>query len=317
MIRKKLLDLLIDKSEMTATADVNGEVHELTMPIGGSKLVYEPLRPMKEHQYFYYCYVTDEFVNDCSYALTVIAKFDLKRYYESQDPQVNEVIQRVEDITAIGLDGNGEPITGWHQRRIIDEVRKDTNDGAFMDRLLGTYRYFEHELKEDHKLNVKSQSINEVIHNEMLVCEQNVNISLEEDFMTYIRDIGAFTREKDVTFPHSVVNEEMAEFDNIRTGIGAISLFIPVGKSYKIAQTFVDYITGAVGVSSLFLPASNYFDLRGPVKLSKVTKNIYINNEGRTLEEKEYDPILKKDVEIPIYELTQSENNNDEIEIYY
>ena len=52
-MKKKLVDLFLEKSEMTATASVNGEVHELSMIIGADELD-EPIRNYKEHQYYYF-----------------------------------------------------------------------------------------------------------------------------------------------------------------------------------------------------------------------------------------------------------------------
>jgi hypothetical protein len=316
-MKKTIIDLFLKKSEMTATATINGETHELSMTIGGNNLVNEPLKPIKEHQYFYYCHVTDEFIEGKKYALTVVSKFDLKRYYDYGEPNSQELIERLVDITSIGLDGNGVPVTGWHQRRVIDEVKKET-DGAFMDRLLKIYHYFEQKVKNDYVFKVKPQNITDIECNRMLVCEQNVNIPLDDEFMKCIEEISIFTRENDTTFPYSVISDEMSQFDNIRTAIGAVSMFLPVGKAYKLTQEVISYIADIISASShsLALPASKLFDLRGPVKLSKVTKDMYENEGGRTYEQLEWDPILKRDVEKPIYEL-KTTKKIDEIEIYY
>ena len=318
-MKKTIIDMFLKKSEMTATATVNGEIHELSMTIGGNNLVNEPVKPIKEHQCFYYCHVTDEFIEGKKYALTVVSKFDLKRYYDYGEPNSQKLIERLVDITSIGLNGNGVPVTGWHQRRVIDEVRKET-DGAFMDRLLKINHYFEQKVKNDYVFKVKPQNITDIECNQMLVCEQNVNIPLDDEFMKCIEEIGTFTRENDTTFPYAVISDEMSEFDNIRTAIGAVSMFLPVGKAYKLTQEVIGYIADIISASShsLALPASKLFDLRGPVKLSKVTKDIYINKEGRTYEQLEWDPILKKDVEKPIYNKDKNQTEVlDEIEVYY
>ncbi len=299
-MKKKLVDLFLKKSEMTATANINGETHELSMIIGGSELK-ELEKPYKEHQYFYYCYVTDEFVNGKKYALTVVARMDLKRYYGIPEPIKNEIIYRHVDITHIALDGNGTPITGWHHRREIDEIRKE-GDGGIWDSILNTSKYFEHKTKSDKTYRVKEQNINDVLNKQILVCQSNVNIKLEKNFIKYLNEIGNFTRENDTTFPYAVISDEMADFDNIRTAIGAVSMFVPVGRAYKLSQEIVSYLMDIIGSSSLALPASKFYDLRGPIKLSKVTRDVYESFIGQN--SKHY------------YEKKQT-NQNDEIIIFY
>lgn len=301
-MKKKLVDLFLKKSEISATATVNGETHELSMLIGGDELD-EPMRPFKENQYFYYCHVTDEYVNGKKYALTVVSKFDMKRYYRELRPIENEDFIKLIDITSIALDGNGTPITGWHHRREINEVRK-VSDGNYFDKLFKTQKYFEDEVKSDKIYKIKEQNVSDIEGRQVLICENNININLDENFVKCIKEISNFTRENDTTFPYAVISDEMKDFDNIRTAIGAVSIFLPVSKSFKMTQILISYLVDIIGSSSLPMPASDFYELRGPVKLSKVTRDVYKSFLGQN--GKHY------------YEKTPYINEeNDEIIIYY
>ena len=73
-----------------------------------------------------------------------------------------------------------------------------------------------------------------------------------------------------------MVNKEIQKFDNIRTAVGLASSLLPIGKgSVKMVSAMVGLLSEAVGGSPLVLPATKLYDLRGPIKLSKVKKQMY------------------------------------------
>lgn len=274
-MKKKLVDLFLEKSEMTATATINGESHELSMPIGGSKLE-DPVKPWKKQMYYYFCHVIDyedPVVSGKRYALTVVSKLDQKCYLENLKYKENETIDIISDLTSVGLDGNGKIICGWHNRlKAVDEKKISDNyfDIGFRNRI-----YFKRKNKKKETYNAKKQNLNDILTSNVLVCEKNVNIDLDEKFVDYIAKIGRFTRENDVTYPYARMSEEIAKFDNIRTGIGAVSMFVPIGRAYKFTQEVISMIMDLIGSSSLVLPATDFYNLRGPVKLTPVTMDTY------------------------------------------
>ncbi|ADV50555.1 hypothetical protein Celal_3289 [Cellulophaga algicola DSM 14237] len=302
-MKKKLVDIFLKKSEMTATASVNGETHDLSMSIGGDNSHEEPMKPFKEQQYYYFCHVIDKVVNGEKYALTVVSKFDMKRYFEFLNPRDNDTMYRLVDISSVGLDGNGTIICGWHNRLTIDEVKMI--GGGIIDDALNTRIYFEHKTKSDETYNAKPQNLDNIICDNLLVCEKNVTIDLGSDFSEHINEIAKFTREKDTTYPFARINEKIAKFDNSRTAIGILSNFIPVSKTYKLATTTINFIAEVIGGSSLVLPATDLYDLRGPVKISAVTTDIYESDIGQNSKRYYY----KKE--------KQSNKKSDNVKIYY
>ena len=302
-MKKKLVDIFLKKSEMTATASINGETHNLSMAIGGDDPYEEPMKPFKEQQYYYFSHVIDKVVNGEKYALTVVSKFDMKRYFEYSRPRDNEFMYRLVDISSVGLDGNGTIICGWHNRLTIDEERMI--GGGIVDDALNTRIYFEHKEKSNETYNAKPQNLDNILCDNLLVCENNVTIDLGSDFIGYIQRIAKFTRESDTTYPFARINEKMAEFDNIRTALGVVSNFIPASKSYKLAKFVLSFIGEVIGGSSLLLPASNFYDLRGPVMLNQVTTDIYESYIGEN-GERFYDKKEK-----------QSNKKSDNVKIYY
>ncbi len=102
----------------------------------------EVSKPLKEHQFFHGCYVTDMNLHDGKYAVTVVMLYDLKRYFEIPEPMANEKIYRDLDIVAVGIDGNGNPRIGWHEKQLFEEVRtkryRDGEKEGIMDNVLGT-----------------------------------------------------------------------------------------------------------------------------------------------------------------------------------
>ena len=301
MPKKKLVDLFLEKSEMTATASVNGETHDLSMTIGGNDPYVEPEKPIKEQQYYYFCHVIDKFIDGEQYALTVVSKFDMKRYYEFDRPRENDLIHKLVDISSVGLDGNGKIVCGWHNRHIVDEEKMI--GGGIVDDTLNTRIYFDPKTKSNETYEAKPQSLDNILCDNLLVCEKNVTIDLGEKFVECINLIADFTRKKDTTYPYARINEEIAEFDNIRTAIGVINNIFPIGKSFKLAQYVIGYIGEVIGGSSLVLPATKFYNLRGPVKIGQVTKDIYRSYIGEN--SKRY------------YEKTESNEKSDNVEIYY
>ncbi len=96
-----------------------------------------------------------------------------------------------------------------------------------------------------------------------------------------------------------MINKKIQDFDNIRTGIGLVSNILPIGKAYKMAKTLASIITESIGGSPLVVPATDFYDLRGPVNLSKVTYQMYDRDYGQNSK--------------PYYFKRNSFNQNDEI----
>jgi hypothetical protein len=300
----KLVDLFLKKSDMKATATINGEVHELSMPIGGNDPYEEPVKSIKEQQYYYFCHVIDKIIDNKQYALTVVSKFDMKRYYEFVNPRENDIVYRLVDVSSVGLDGNGKIICGWHNRLEVDEVRMK-GTGGFWDQVLDTTIYFKNETKSNKTYEVKPQNLNNILRDNLLVCEKNVTIDLEGEFVECINLIADFTRKNDTTYPYAKISEEIAKFDNMRTAIGVVSNIFPVGKSFKLAQQMINYIAEIISGSSLILPAKEFYNLRGPVKISQITKDIYESSIGQTGDLYYYKNKKK------------SNKKSDHVEIYY
>lgn len=316
-MKKTIIDMFLKKSEMTATANINGETHELSMTIGGDDPYEEPHKDYKEQQYYYFCHVIDKFIDGEQYALTVVSKFDMKRYYNFLNPRENDIIYRLVDISSVGLDGNGKIICGWHNRMEVDETRQQ-GTGGFWDQLLNTKLYFEDKIKSNQTYEAKPQNLNNILCDYLLVCEKNVTIDLGEKFVKCIKLISDFTRKNDTSYPYARINEEIAEFDNIRTAIGVVNNIFPIGKSFKLAQHVISYIAEVIGGSSLVLPATKFYDLRGPVKIGQVTKDIYEPHQSNPTSEI-WDETKKKMVEVINYNKNEdlSNDKSDEVRIYY
>ena len=106
-------------------------------------------------------------------------------------------------------------------------------------------------------------------------------INLSDEFVAAVEEISKFTRENDTIYPYSVINPKIQEFDTIRTAIGLVSNALPISKAYKMTQSLISYLADAFSGSALVVPASNLYNLRGPVNLSKVTYQLYENKQGQ------------------------------------
>lgn len=260
----------------------------------------EVMKPFKEHQYFHFCYVTNKIIDGEDYALTVVTLTDLKRYFESSVPLENEMIYRVLDIISVGLDGNGVPRIAWYEKQLYEELRtqnsKKGESMSVLDSLFSTGITFTKKKKtsftaintdNDEPIIASKQEANTENMKDAIFCQKKLffnsgkEIALSDDFVTIIKEISDFTRESDVTFPYAVINEKIQQFDNIRTAIGVVSSFLPVIKGFKLATKVLSWVFEIVGGSPLVLPASEFYNLRGPIKLSKAKYIRYTSEIGQ------------------------------------
>ena len=260
----------------------------------------EVMKPFKEHQYFHFCYVTNKIIDGEDYALTVVTLTDLKRYFESTVPLENEIIYNVIDVISVGLDGNGVPRIAWYEKQLYEEIRtqnyKKGERMSVLDSLFSTGVTFIKKNRtsftaintdNDEPIIASQQEANTENMTDAVFCQKKLffnsgkEIELSDDFVTVIKEISDYTRVSDVTFPYAVINEKIQQFDNIRTAIGVVSSFLPVVKGFKLATKVLSWVFETVGGSPLVLPAKEFYNLRGPIKLSKAKYQRYSSEYGQ------------------------------------
>ena len=284
MNKKKLVDLFQKRSQLTAKVTVGNNTFDLSNPIGSNILDDEPQRPFKTTQHFFQCYTADETVDGLDYAVTVVSKVISSRYFAEKYAFESETIQEFNEVINIGLDGNGVPICGGYHRQEVHYQRK-SNEKKIHE-LFPDWR--DNFSSKEKKLAYKARCevITDCITQKKLIFEGGKFLSLDDEFIGYLKEIGEFTRKSDVYYPYSIMNNKISEFDNIRGIIGAMSIVVPssilgrvalgMGASeLKVLDKVYDLVTYIVGNSGLVLPAAKYYPLRGPVKLSKTEYKRY------------------------------------------
>ncbi|PKH49689.1 hypothetical protein CXF68_02810 [Tenacibaculum sp. Bg11-29] len=260
----------------------------------------EVIQPVKAQHKFTSCYVTDMNLHDGKCAVTVVVLYDLKRYYKKQNGRVSEEEKsyRVLDVVAVALDGNGVPRAGWHEKQLFEEALvkhyKEGEKMSVVDSLLGTSITLEAKkvsmlpaiiTKQDKPILASKQKANHenlvdnFLNQHTLFFGANKKIELDDAFVTTVKEIGKFTRESDITVPYAIMNKKMQDFDTIRSAFGLISFVLPLGAAYKMSQGLIALLGDVISASSLALPASDLYDLRGPVKVSNETTQIYFDKD--------------------------------------
>lgn len=251
----------------------------------------EVIQPIKIQQTFLSSYVMDKTIGGKKYAMTVVCLYDFKQYFQSYRPLDNEKIYSMEDVVAVGLDGNGVPRLAWHKRSLFESKPITNTNSPIIDNLLGTRQTMEKskvaalpailttddQIIRASKEEAKADDLEtDISCNNTLRFANGKQIVLKPNFVQAIQTTSDFTRENDVTLPYAMVNKEIQKFDNIRTAVGLASSLLPIGRgSVKMISAMVGLLSEAVGGSPLVLPASKLYNLRGPIKLSKVTKETF------------------------------------------
>lgn len=202
--------------------------------------------------------------------------------FKTRGISINEPnYERLIKTITIYMDRGGYLVSGLYQELKYNAFADDTG----IPKKITTLRNF--------KRKFISKSTDNLLHKEIFMDKifrikdiPEFKINTQSDFYKLLQTVSIYNRSMDMSFVYSIAQEKKAQLDAFKKIVGIVSIPIAIeGYAWvKALQAGISLINYLCTVDDVMKLTDKLFEFRGPVIISDVFENVYVNESNRYYE---------------------------------